>query len=216
MRIDVATAVDVGANFGEIALWFACQFPHATVLAVEPSSLNVQVLYANIAAQRFPTASLRVVQCAVSDRNGVVHITRGVGPMVRIVAEDAAGTETVACERLDTLLDRCGVNCADFVKIDIEGSEPLLIEAIAPLRGRVRAYYIEFSQFAARAGYLALAQALLDSGYVCLDEAASEQLADTAAIVRYLDEAFAPGPLAVTNLWFVERSHAACAPAAIR
>ena len=40
----------------------------------------------------------------------------------------------------------------------------------------------------------------------------SARLADIAAIGRHLAAAFAPGPLAVTNLWFFERLHA---PAAV-
>lgn len=204
--IEVSTVVDVGANFGEIALWFARERPHARVLAIEPSSLNLRVLRTNVAAQSFDTSGVTIVEKAVSDRAGSVTLTAGEGAMNRIVHEAGGiATERVACDALEAILDAYGVEHADFVKIDIEGSEPRLARSIAALRGRVRSYYVEFSQFAPLADYLALARTLLDAGYGCYDEAGERALGDVDEIDRHLRPIFAAGPIAVTNLWFVAR-----------
>jgi FkbM family methyltransferase len=204
LNITLDTAIDVGANFGEISLWFTREYPAARIIAIEPSSYNMKVLKLNKEAQSFPTDRLELMQEAVGDMRGPVSMTKGVGSMNRIVGDDkSAATELVTCDRLDSILERCGVKNADFVKIDIEGSEPRLREAVVALRDRVRSYYIEFSQFAPKEDYIALAQSLLSQGFVCYDETASITLRDVPEIAQHLRQAFAPGPMAVTNLWFV-------------
>lgn len=203
--IDVTTAVDVGANFGEISLGLARAFPAARVVAIEPSSENAAIFELNMSAQPFPVGNIELVRVAVSDRNEDAFMRRGDGAMSRVTAQSVAGAamERVSCERLDTLFDRLGVAVADFVKIDIEGGEPKLRAGIAALHSRVRAYYIEFSQFAPLDEYLALAGELRDGGYACYDMDARTQLTATEEIAKHLQAAFAAGPVAVTNLWFV-------------
>ncbi len=203
--IDVATAVDVGANFGEISLGLAREFPAARIVAIEPSGDNAATFTLNQRAQNFAVSRVELVQVAVSDKAGKAVMRRGDGAMSRVTAQAGAdeAVESVNCERLDMLFDRLGIGSADFVKIDIEGGEPKLREAIVALAKRVRAYYIEFSQFAPFDDYLGLASALRDCGYACYDAGATSQLNSVEEIARHLRAAFAAGPIAVTNLWFV-------------
>ena len=120
-----------------------------------------------------------------------------------IAAGDSDGTEPINCGRLDILFDRCDIRTADFVKIDIEGGEPKLTEALIALGNRVRAYYIEFSQFAPFDDYMALASALLSQHFICYDETAASKLRTVEDIARHIRTAFAPGPITATNLWFI-------------
>ncbi len=203
--IEVATAVDVGANFGEISLGLARACPAARIVAIEPSSDNAAIFELNLKAQRFDTGNVELVRVAVADTNEDAFMRRGDGAMSRVTARSVAGAamERVTCERLDTLFDRLGISIADLVKIDIEGGEPKLRAAIAALHRRVRAYYIEFSQFAPLDEYLALADELRDGGYACYAMNAEARLNNTGEIAGHLRAAFAAGPIAVTNLWFV-------------
>ncbi len=204
LNIDVSTVVDVGANFGELSLWLTRECPHARIVAVEPSSDNLSVFKLNRKAQSFPTEHIEIVQQAISDRAEVAAIQRGASPMSRVVAPgDTAGTETVQCERLDVLFDKLGIKTADFVKIDIEGGEPKVKEALMALDERVRSYYIEFSQFAPLEDYLGLASALIGRKFTCYDETAAVRLNTAEEISRHLRAAFAPSKIAVTNLWFI-------------
>jgi FkbM family methyltransferase len=204
MNISVTTAVDVGANFGEISLWLAREYPDARVVAIEPSTDNLSVFELNKNAQNFATDRLETIRHAVSDRAGTVAMSTGAGAMNRVVAAgETKGTETVQCDRLDTLFDRHGIRTADFVKIDIEGGEPELRGALLALGHRVRSYYIEFSQFAPLDDYLALASALFSLHFACYDEAASSRFTTVEDVARHLKAAFATGPIAVTNLWFI-------------
>ncbi len=203
MNIGVSTAVDVGANFGEISLWLVREYPQARIVAIEPSSDNIDIFALNKNAQNFSTSRLEILKHAVSDKAGTVALSKGAGAMNRVVAAGEKGTESVSCDRLDALFNRHGIRTADFVKIDIEGGEPKLREALLALDHRVRSYYIEFSQFAPLDDYLALASALLSMGFACYDETASLQFGTFEDVARHLGESFAPGPMSVTNLWFV-------------
>jgi FkbM family methyltransferase len=207
MNIGVSTAVDVGANYGEISLWLTREYPEARIVAIEPSSDNLRVFELNRSAQSFPTDRIELIRQAVTDQAGMVAIQRGVSTTNRVIASDGSnGEERVSCDRLDSLFDRHGIRTADFVKIDIEGGEPKLREALLALRNRVRSYYIEFSQFAPSEDYLALASALLSLDFMCYDETASSRLNNTSEIARHLRTAFEPGPMTVTNLWFISRT----------
>jgi FkbM family methyltransferase len=205
-RLNIAprTVIDVGANFGEISLWFTREYPTSRVIAIEPSSYNMKILKLNKDAQRFPTDRLELIQEAVGDARGVASLTASMGSMNRIVYDvESVRSERVTCDRLDNMLDRCDVKTADFIKIDIEGSEPKLREALVALGERVRSYYVEFSQFAPLEDYMALAQSLVSGGFDCLDESGSIALRTTTEIAQHLNHAFAPDAMAVTNLWFV-------------
>jgi FkbM family methyltransferase len=157
-------------------------------------------------AQSFSTDRIEIIQQAVADQAGTAAMTRGAGAMNRVVAGEAKDTEPVSCDRLDALFDRHDIRTADFVKIDIEGGEPKLRDALLALGNRVRSYYIEFSQFAPLDDYLALASTLLSLRFACYDETASSKLITIEDVARHLQTAFAPGPMTVTNLWFIGNS----------
>ena len=206
-EVDVRTIVDIGANFGEISLGLAREFPRARIVAVEPSADNATIFEINRTAQSFAVDRVELVRAAIADQPGTVMMTRGQGGMTRVVETGSqTATESVTCERLDGLLDRLGITDADFVKIDIEGGEPKLREAMLALGRRVHAYYIEFSQFAPLAEYLSLAAALTGLGFKCFDDAAQVELDSLPEIEHHLGRAFEAGPMAVTNLWFVRKS----------
>src|SRR4051812_1071894 len=86
LKIDVSTAVDVGANFGEISLWLAREYPAARIVAIEPSSSNLKVFALNKNAQSFATGQLEIIAQAIADKAGVVALSKGAGAMNRVVA----------------------------------------------------------------------------------------------------------------------------------
>jgi hypothetical protein len=61
----VETIVDIGANVGAAAVWFARCYPDAVVYALEPAAEPYAVLSRN--AERWPT--IRPFHIALSDRN---------------------------------------------------------------------------------------------------------------------------------------------------
>ena len=197
-----ANIVDVGANYGEVSLWFAREYPHARILAVEPVRANCEVFEKNLAAQSFSTSRIELLSVAVMDRTGEVNITSGVSTMNRVVEAGLEGTEPVPCDRLENIMARDGMHGADFVKVDIEGAEPYLEDSVYELGKRVKCWMFEFSKFSPLAGYMDLALALLDSGFEAYQEDGSTRLPGIDSLEKHLVQTLSPKEVMVTNLWF--------------
>ncbi|HEY2950215.1 MAG TPA: FkbM family methyltransferase, partial [Micromonosporaceae bacterium] len=125
------TVVDIGANVGCIGLLAAHLVgPSGTVVAVEPNPDNLQLLYAGIVANG--VANLRVLPYAASDRRQVFSLAGGTSNThlvaARPAADQAAYAQSVVLD--EELADLARI---DFVKIDVEGHEPLALRGFAGL-----------------------------------------------------------------------------------
>lgn len=120
--------VDLGAHVGSFSL--ACAAAGYDVLCAEASPANAALIQASIALNGF--ANLRLFNVAVSDREGRLRF-HPQGPFGHVAPDGYDGT-TVDVEAItvDELLARAGWDRADFIKLDIEGSE------VAALRGMRR------------------------------------------------------------------------------
>lgn len=129
------TFVDVGANEGAYTVFAArCVGTGGSVIAVEPSSREFDRLRANVDLNGLTNVSL--VREAAGDTTGETSLavaayghegqntlgTRVVNPGV-----ETARTEEVALSPLDDILTRAAVEHVEFVKIDVEGSEPRVL-----------------------------------------------------------------------------------------
>jgi FkbM family methyltransferase len=118
--------VDIGANVGCIALLAAAiTGPAGRVIAIEPNPDNVQMLYRGILLNGFEHVD--VLPYAASNRRAVLALTGGTSNthLVSGRAADAEGycVQSIALDETLAWLPRL-----DFVKIDIEGYEPLALE----------------------------------------------------------------------------------------
>jgi FkbM family methyltransferase len=129
--------IDCGANIGMSAIWFAREFPRATVLAIEPEPGNFAILRDN--AARFP--GIVPIQAAISDRVGRVTLTTSDQvPWAWRTRETAAAAdaamnapEAVAGEvetvTIPDLIARQQDQGLLIVKVDIEGAETSLLRS---------------------------------------------------------------------------------------
>lgn len=170
-NIVVNSMVDLGANFGEISLYFAKNFPEASILAIEASPENYSVLQENIATQFFRTENITAINKAVSDKPGEINITAGMGSENTILFNEnfeknyrgyERGMEKVAADTLVDILSDHNVQNIDFLKVDIEGAEPLLYESLDTLLAKIRAIYIEVSWRNDAEKYLRLLRMIYD------------------------------------------------------
>jgi FkbM family methyltransferase len=124
---------DVGANLGQIAVHMADRAgPTGTVHAFEPVPHIAARLLAHAERNGFRDR-MRVHDVALSDRTGVERMW-GAAPsaenqgMASLVSTAARGAElAVATERLDDFVERIGVARLDWIKVDIQGAEPLFL-----------------------------------------------------------------------------------------
>ena len=204
------TVFDVGANIGEIALYFAHKLPDARVFAFEPAPENLAAFRANLALQPAAPANLQLIAAAVSDRRGQIDMTIGGHDLNTVLVEanierlrerSPVQVQSVPTDTLDAYCRQLDVEEIDFLKVDIEGAEPLLADALIALEGRVHASFVEMTRFNTIEAYQQLANAYDTAGLAMLDER-MQPVMDAATSVR---EGLEQGP--GMNVWFLRRDY---------
>lgn len=202
-NIQVNAMIDLGANYGEISLYFSKQNPDAKILAVEASPDNFEILKSNCAIQNFPTKNIILVNEAVNSKKDLVDITKGVSAENMIVPQGIGvnqkkyETVKVGSDTLISFMNRYGLNNLDLLKIDIEGSEPLLYESIKQKVGSIKAILLEVGDKEKHEKYLQLIR-LLWENMECYDRDSEEKYESLAR----LETEILSSP--VSDLWFIK------------
>lgn len=114
-------AVECGAHVGEWSRELAKRFER--VVAIEMNPATAKCLQANLAAH--PNAT--VVQCALGEITGKVHIVSRKGSIGgRAVALDSGGDDVIL-RRLDDLPEVAGLTAIDYLKVHVNGCELLVL-----------------------------------------------------------------------------------------
>lgn len=113
--------IDLGAHYGDTALYYHLRFPHAKIIAVEPSPENYDRLVKNVG--QIP--NIITVRAAVGNTNGTIdlHIGRSALGYSTVGTDEANATVLVPQVTLQQLLMQNEIKKADLVKFDIEGAE---------------------------------------------------------------------------------------------
>jgi FkbM family methyltransferase len=140
------TFVDVGANDGAYTVFAAGRVgARGRVVAIEPSSREFQRLTANIELNQL--RNVTAVQAAAGEASGTTSLAiaefghegqNTVGTMVVNPKVGTARLEEVATRRLDDILVGAEFDRVDFVKIDVEGSEPRVLAGAQEVLARHR------------------------------------------------------------------------------
>jgi FkbM family methyltransferase len=114
--------VDAGANIGLSSIFYANRYPHARIICVEPEPSNARMLRKNMAY--YPNSV--IVEAALWNHNEPVSVVDpGVGEWgFRTIP----GSSNMRGITLDTLMDQCGIDYIDLLKVDIEGAEKEVFE----------------------------------------------------------------------------------------
>ena len=124
--------VDVGANVGATAILLHRAFPDARILAIEPMSINYDCLLHNI--KDFPL--IAPLKIAAFDKRAEIRLSMptsvqrpdigrrfGNAGLFSIYGEDMEHSEKALADKLDDIVD----DRVDFLKIDVEGAEALVL-----------------------------------------------------------------------------------------
>jgi FkbM family methyltransferase len=139
--------IDVGAYQGLYTV-YACRRARR-VLAVEPNPMALAYLKVNVALNNCHNTI--VVPKAAGDRRGVVKLRiprparRGqIPPTASIVWSFEEALEIdVEADTLDNIVDDVGLDSVDFIKIDVEGAEGLVVKGAERTLRKARALLIE-------------------------------------------------------------------------
>jgi len=114
--------LDLGANLGAFTLYAASQLPSdVRIVSVEPFPPTFDRLTWLISTNKLEDR-VSSIRTALAGQNGEVHFNDnpGLGSQFRNVTDKGMLVPSIT---LESLFDRIGWDEADFVKIDIEGSE---------------------------------------------------------------------------------------------
>lgn len=170
---------DIGANIGYYVRYIARHFPVSRIVAFEPMSDNLAILARNVSLGGHQTiVSIMPMGLADSDGQEILQIDDmmdGSAALDRVTHGQAAigrrslglgpKTERVMVKRLDQVIQDAGLAPPDFMKIDVEGAEVLvLLGALETLRAHhPRLAVATHSPRLARQ----VIRTLIDGGYAC-------------------------------------------------
>lgn len=124
------TIIDAGANVGYAAIFFAQEYPGATIISIEPEPTNFELLQEN--TQSYD--NIIALQNALHNVSGekVVVQDEGYGKWGYITKRMEGSTEnqtnTVQTIAIHDIMTQYDFDTLDIVKIDIEGFEKELFE----------------------------------------------------------------------------------------
>jgi FkbM family methyltransferase len=113
--------IDAGANVGAASLWFAKQFPQASIVAVEPDPDNAQMCRLNTRN----VSNVTVIEAAIGSCPGTATLCNPAGTPVAIQTRRSAGGGVA----VRTVPELAQGGRLFVVKIDIEGFERDLFSA---------------------------------------------------------------------------------------
>ena len=119
-------------TFGEISIFFSKKYPNAKIFSVEASQENIKIFNKNLNAQNFPVCNITIINRAIFNKRAKVKFTNDLYAENSIVCDDIKNNKTnkttyVRSSTLSDIINKYAKNTTiDFIKIDIEGSEPFL------------------------------------------------------------------------------------------
>lgn len=116
--------LDLGANVGYAAIFFANKFPDAKIIALEPDDSN----YALAELNTKPYANIQLLKGAVWHQSEKINVVdKGFGK-AGMVIEKGEGEHSVKAYTIKELMEIAGAIEIDILKIDIEGAEKEIFE----------------------------------------------------------------------------------------
>jgi|CXWL01.1.fsa_nt_gi FkbM family methyltransferase len=137
--------VDAGANIGLTSVFYANKYPEARILAIEPESLNYEMLKKNIA----PYSKVTAIKAGLWKDNKDLHVVDpglgkyGFQTVDHRRSDRPDSIETVSGVTIDKLMVDYEIEHIDILKIDIEGAEKEIFENASSWISRVGVIEVE-------------------------------------------------------------------------
>ncbi|MDA9831714.1 FkbM family methyltransferase [Akkermansiaceae bacterium] len=145
---------DVGANVGVFTFASASVAPQGTVVAIEADIWLASILRKSARLPSYRESDIRVISVAVSDNDGIAKFNVARRGRASNSLEEASGRSQAGGSReiqfvptlkLDTLLS--SMPKPDFIKIDVEGAELMVLKAATTIISEIRpVFYIEVGE----------------------------------------------------------------------
>lgn len=169
-----AVFFDVGANTGLFSLLAAAKSSNIRVYAFDPIKLNTSLLQASIEINSL--TNITVNQTCVGDYDGVVEFSISSDSAYSSIKDSGRKSEleklNLPIIKLDSYIKNNCIKKIDFIKIDVEGAEKLVIEGfiniindpnLRPKLMMIELYDINLSAF--KTSVYEIVDILLSTGY---------------------------------------------------
>jgi len=130
--------IDCGANIGLSTIYFKEQCSDAEIIAFEPDTKNFELLSKNIASLNLTNITIRKEAVWIDDTEIDFSDEGTMGSKIEL--NSVKKTNPVKAIKLKNLLFKK----VNFLKLDIEGAEYLVIKDIAPELQKVENLFIEY------------------------------------------------------------------------
>ncbi len=143
------TILEVGGNVGAVTLYLS-RFAKS-LYVMEPSTQHLEVLHKTVEYNKLDNVT--IIPKALdavdgertfyeNDKNNTMFSLKQTFPVSK--------EETVQCASLSSILDEYNIDCVDFMKLDVEGSEIdiLTSESFRKESGRIKSLLIEYHTWA--------------------------------------------------------------------
>jgi FkbM family methyltransferase len=141
---DVSVVMDVGANAGAASVFFSLAYPEATVHSFEPGALAYSLLVRNTEA----LANVRINNFGLYSSDTELPLYRGkyetgmssVNPSMSTRSE----SELITLRSVRDWLAENSIAAVDVLKVDTEGCEIPILEAMSEHLPKVKVIYLEY------------------------------------------------------------------------
>jgi FkbM family methyltransferase len=120
--IQPQTILDLGANIGMASLYLTNRFPDADVLGIEPDAANGEMFMKNLKNYLRVDFRLGAIR---GDNERVTQVDTGRGQSGYEMKTDNTGLPGIT---IGDIMQTCGWQSIDIIKMDIEGSEKSVFE----------------------------------------------------------------------------------------
>jgi FkbM family methyltransferase len=146
----VRTIVDVGANCGAASVYFAQRHPDAMVHSLEPGSRQRAVLERNVAS--YSNVRVHPIGLHAVDQLLPLYFGDGDSGMSSVIRSEwnTEEHEVVTLRNAATWAAENAITAIDLLKVDVEGVEVEVLEAMSTYVPTVKVLYVEYDSRAAR------------------------------------------------------------------
>jgi FkbM family methyltransferase len=125
---NVRTILDLGGNIGVATLFLHARFTDATIATVEPVTQNIQILEETVRLNNIP-ATIFAAAVGIEDGSAVLHPSSDPTAGSLTPSSDSGESITVQQVSVPTIMKKMAWNQIDFLKVDIEGYEKILLSS---------------------------------------------------------------------------------------
>ena len=143
-RLAAPRILDCGANIGLSVIYFKQRYPHAQIVAFEPDPKVFEVLKHNVSAMGL-ASGVELVQKGLWDKETTLqfHSEGADGGHISDLDSSRSNCLEVQTTRLRSYLEEP----IDFLKMDIEGAEVVVLEDCKDRLANVGALFVEYHSF---------------------------------------------------------------------